>query len=169
MECYVTYTIKGFYATNKDNEIINKKLFKENEILDKLIQIEEKQIPTEEKELIEELSTKYDEIIIETNKRKSDYKNDKIIIKNPNKAGEYIRNNSDKNITNEYYQKLAFYKMKKAQSGEDKHLIQAINSIEEIDESISKLIERIREWYALYFPEMELTSNLFQKIKIKKT
>ena len=166
MECHVTYTIKGFYAINNDNEIIGEKLFKENEILDKLIQIEEKKIPSEEKELIEELSSKYNKIIIESNKRKSDYKNDKIIIKNPNKAGEYIRNNFDENITNEYYQKLAFYKMKKAQSGEDKHLIQAINSIEEIDESISKLIERIREWYALYFPEMELIKNNETYIKL---
>ena len=35
----------------------------------------------------------------------------------------------------------------------------AINSIDEIDETISKLIERIREWYALYIPEMDVIKN----------
>ena len=57
------------------------------------------------------------------------------------------------------YQNLAIYRIKKESASEDKHLIQAINSIDEIDESISKLIERIREWYALYFPEMDVIKN----------
>ena len=54
----------------------------------------------------------------------------------------------------------------KASASEDKHLIQAINSIDEIDESVSKLIERIREWYALYFPEMDVIKNNETYIKL---
>ena len=52
----------------------------------------------------------------------------------------------------EVSQQLAIAKMKEASKSEDKHLIQAINSIDEIDESISKLIERIREWSRFVFP-----------------
>ena len=169
MECYVTYCIKGFYAFNDNDELIGSKLFNEDEIYDKLIEIDEKKIPLEEKLIIEELSEDYETIIIESNKRASDYNSDKIKIKNPNKAGQYLRSNYEKfgiDESNEYYQKLAIYKMKKAQSGEDKHLIQAINSIDEIDEAISKLIERIREWYALYFPEMDLIKNNETYIKL---
>ena len=166
MECYVTYSVKGFYAFNENNELIAEKLFKETEILQKLIEIDNKEIPTEEIELIEELSKDYDSIIIESNKRSSDYQSDKVKVKNPNPAGDYLRSNFDLNIDNEIYQKLAIYKMKKAQAGDDKHLIQAINSIDEIDESISKLIERIREWYALYFPEMDLIKNNETYIKL---
>ncbi len=166
MECYVTYSVKGFYAFNENNELIAEKLFKETEILQKLIEIDNKEIPTEEIELIEELSKDYDLIIIESNKRSSDYQSDKVKVKNPNPAGDYLRNNFDLDIDNEIYQKLAIYKMKKAQAGDDKHLIQAINSIDEIDESISKLIERIREWYALYFPEMDLIKNNETYIKL---
>ena len=66
----------------------------------------------------------------------------------------------------EIYQRLAIYKIKKESASEDKHLIQAINSIDEIDESISKLIERIREWYALYFPEMDVIKNNETYIKL---
>ena len=166
MECYVTYSVKGFYAFNENNELIAEKLFKETEILQKLIEIDNKEIPTEEIELIEELSKDYDSIIIESNKRSSDYQSDKVKVKNPNPAGDYLRSNFDLDIDNEIYQKLAIYKMKKAQAGDDKHLIQAINSIDEIDESISKLIERIREWYALYFPEMDLIKNNETYIKL---
>ena len=166
MECYITYSIKGFYAFNDSEELIAKKLFKEEEILQKLIEIDNKGIPSEEIELINELSEDYDSIIIESNKRASDYDSEKIKVQNPNLAGELLRSDYDEDIGNELYQKLAIYKMKKAQSSEDKHLIQAINSIDEIDESISKLIERIREWYALYFPEMDLIKNNETYIKL---
>ncbi len=166
MECYVTYSVKGFYAFNENKELIGEKLFKEDEILQKLIEIDNKEIPQEESELIEELSENYDLIIIESNKRASDYNCDKITVQNPNLAGEILRSDFDLDVDNDIYQKLAIYKMKKAQAGEDKHLIQAINSIDEIDESISKLIERIREWYALYFPEMDLIKNNETYIKL---
>ena len=135
-------------------------------VLQKLIEIDNKEIPTEESELINELSADYDTIIIESNKRASDYDSDKVKVQNPNLAGELLRSDYEEDINNEIYQKLAIYKMKKAQSSEDKHLIQAINSIDEIDESISKLIERIREWYALYFPEMDLIKNNETYIKL---
>ena len=164
MECYITYCVKGFFAFDSENELISEKLFPESEILNRLADIDEKKIVDEEAEIIEELSGDYDEIIIESNKRKSDYENEKITIKNPNSGGEYLRSNYEKfgldssDIT-EIYRNLTIHKIKKESSSEDKHLIQAINSIDEIDESIAKLIERIREWYALYFPEMDTVKN----------
>ena len=164
MECYITYSVKGFYAFNNENELIEKKLFQEDEIVTRLVDIDDKKIVAEEMEIIEEVSKDYDEIIIESNKRLSDYSNDKITIQTPNQAGEYLRNNFEKFNLNdeeisEIYQRFAIYKIKKESASEDKHLIQAINSIDEIDETISKLIERIREWYALYFPEMDVIKN----------
>ena len=171
MECYITYCVKGFLAFNSEKELISEKLFPEKEILNRLADIDDKKIVTEEMEIIDEVSKDYDEILIESNKRKSDYNNEKITIKNPNPAGEYLRGNYDEfgldseEIT-EIYRNLAIYKIKKESASEDKHLIQAINSIDEIDESISKLIERIREWYALYFPEMDVIKNNETYIKL---
>ena len=171
MECYITYCVKGFFAFNSQNELITKKLFPKDEIINRLAQIDEKKIVKEESEIIEELSNDYDEIIIESNKRSSDYDNEKVIVKKPNPGGEYLRSNYDEfdidfeEIT-EVYRNLAIYRIKKASASEDKHLIQAINSIDEIDESISKLIERIREWYALYFPEMDIIKNNETYIKL---
>ncbi len=164
MECYITYSIKGFYAFNGENELISEKPFPESEIINRLAEIDDKKIVLEEEELIKELSDSYDEIIIESNKRLSDYGNDKIRIQTPNPGGEYLRSNyeefglNDEEIA-DIYQRLAIYKIKKESASEDKHLIQAINSIDEIDETVSKLIERIREWYALYFPEMDVIKS----------
>lgn len=171
MECYITYCIKGFFAFNRENELIAKKSFPEDEIINRLIAIENKEIAPEELDIINEVSEEYSEIIIESNKRLSDYANDKIRIENPNQGGEYLRSNYDEFGLDdddycEIYQQLAIYKIKKASASQDKHLIQAINSIDEIDESISKLIERIREWYALYFPEMEIVKNNETYIKL---
>ena len=171
MECYVTYCVKGFLAFNGENEIISKKSFPAGEILNRLADIDDKKIVPEEMEIIDELSKDFDEIIIESNKRLSDYSCDKVKIQIPNQGGEYLRNNyaefglNEEEIT-EIYQNLAIYKIKKESASEDKHLIQAINSIDEIDEATSKLIERIREWYALYFPEMEVVRNNEAYIKL---
>lgn len=171
MECYITYCVKGFLAFNGEKELISEKLFPETEMLNRLADINDKKIVAEELEIIEELEKDYDEIIIESNKRKSDYSNEKVTIQNPNPAGEYLRNHYDEfgldseEIT-EIYRNLAIYKIKRESASEDKHLIQAINSIDEIDESIAKLIERIREWYALYFPEMDVIKNNETYIKL---
>ncbi|WP_405293097.1 NOP5/NOP56 family protein [Methanobrevibacter sp.] len=171
MECYITYCVKGFFAFNSENELISKKLFPTDEIIDRLAKINDKEIVKEELEIIEEVSQDYDTIIIESNKRLSDYSNDKIMIETPNQAGEFLRSNYDKfdlddEKTSKIYQNFAIYKIKKESASEDKHLIQAVNSIDEIDDAISKLIERIREWYALYFPEMDVIRNNETYIKL---
>ncbi|MBQ2665684.1 ATP-binding protein [Methanobrevibacter sp.] len=171
MECYITYCVKGFYAFNDENELICEKLFPEDEIINRLAEIDDKQIVKEELDIINEVDASYDKIIIESNKRLSDYDSDKISIQTPNQAGEYLRSNYEKfglddDELSNIYQNFAIYKIKKESASEDRHLIQAVNSIDEIDESISKLIERIREWYALYFPEMDVIKNNETYIKL---
>ena len=171
MQCYITYSIKGFLAFNDKNELICEKLFPEDEIINRLAQLAEKEVVKEERDIINEVSANYDEIIIESNKRLSDYSCENLKIQTPNQGGEYLRNNYeefglDKEEITDIYQRLAIYKIKKESASEDKHLIQAINSIDEIDETISKLIERIREWYALYFPEMDVIKNNETYIKL---
>ena len=190
MEFYITQCIAGFIAFDEDLQIANYKLFKDEDIVSNLIKIEENEILDEEIELINELSSQeaYDEessnefkIIIETTKRKSQYKDleayENIEVKTPNKGGEYLRENLENVLeeiaflknqeeTIEIYEKLAIYKIKRSSQEEDKLLIQAINSVDDIDESISKLVERIRDWYTIYFPEMDTISNNETYIKL---
>ncbi|MBR5504667.1 MAG: ATP-binding protein, partial [Methanobrevibacter sp.] len=132
-------------------------------------------------EAYDEESSNEFKIIIETTKRKSQYKNleayENIEVKTPNKGGEYLRENLENVLeeigfsknqaeTIEIYEKLAIYKIKRSSQEEDKLLIQAINSVDDIDESISKLVERIRDWYTIYFPEMDTISNNETYIKL---
>ena len=184
MEYYITQCIAGFIAFDEDLQIAKYKLFKEDEIASNLIKIEENEILYEEIELINEIeldSIDNDKIIIETTKRKSQYKElknyENIIVETPNKGGEYLRNNlenvleevgfsKDKDEIIQIYEKSAIYKIKKSSQEEDKLLIQAINSVDDIDESISKLVERIRDWYTIYFPEMDTISNNETYIKL---
>ena len=180
MEFYITQCIAGFIAFDEDLKIAKFKLFKEDEIASDLIKIEENEILDEEIELINEFSSD-DTLIIETTKRKSQYKElenyENIIVETPNKGGEYLRNNLENVLEEigfsknqdeiiEVYEKSAIYKIKKSSQEEDKLLIQAINSVDDIDESISKLVERIRDWYTIYFPEMDTISNNETYIKL---
>ena len=183
MEFYITQCIAGFIAFDENLQIADYKLFKDDEVVSNLIKIEENEILDEEIELINgiKLDSIDDKIIIETTKRKSQYKElenyGNIEVKTPNKGGEHLRSNienvfeeigfskSQEDIT-QIYEKLAIYKIKKSSQEEDKLLIQAINSVDDIDESISKLVERIRDWYTIYFPEMDTISNNETYIKL---
>ena len=177
MESYITYCIAGFIAFNEDFSIIDYKLFKEEEIPSKMIEINQKKLLSEEEKLIEDIPDDYDIIVIESTKTISKYKelknHEKIHLKIPNSGGEYLRENLEdiliklefsseselKSKLIKYYTKIANLKMKESSEEEDKLLIQAINSIDELDESISKLVERIREWYVIYFPELDIIQN----------
>ena len=184
MEFYITQCIAGFIAFDEDLQITDYKLFNEEEIVSNLLKIEENEILNEEIELINGIKLDLeggDKIIIETTKRKSQYKElenyGNIEVKTPNKGGEHLRNNIDyvleaigfsksQDEIIQIYEKLAIYKIKKSSQEEDKLLIQAINSVDDIDESISKLVERIRDWYTIYFPEMDTISNNETYIKL---
>jgi len=184
MESYITKCIAGFFAYDKDLKLINYKIFQNENIVSNQLKIEDKEVLNEELDLINELSEDYDIIHLESRNRLSQYKKtkgfDKLVIDSPNIAGEYLRSNLEEVLTElnffddepypekiiKIYNEVATCKMKQSASENDKLLIQAINSIDEIDESISKLIERMREWYIIYFPEMDMISNNEAYIKI---
>ena len=126
MQCYITYSIKGFLAFNEENELICEKSFPKNEIIQRLADINDKKIVKEELDIINEVIADFDEIIIESNKRLSDYNIDKLKIQTPNQGGEYLRKNYsqfglDCDEIIEIYQNLAIYKIKKESASEDKH------------------------------------------------
>lgn len=50
---------------------------------------------------------------------------------------------------------LSRIKIREAQAERDQSIVQAINAVDELNKTINTLVSRIREWYGLYFPEME--------------
>jgi nucleolar protein 56 len=178
MKAYISTCIGGIVAFDKNLKIIDYESFKDNKIHLKIIKNLNKEILKEEIDIINRIVKDYSVINIESNKRISDYKtkinldNHEIIVKPISIGGKYLRENLEKVLLHmgfenenmkklivETLNKVAKLKMKESSQEEDKLLIQSINAIDEIDEAIGKLTERIREWYAIYFPEMEVINK----------
>lgn len=185
MKCYIVTTSFGFIAINQDNQLIDYELFIDNQV-DVLEEIDKKQVTLEELDLIKRVSKDYDEIIIETNKNSNDYpKLDNIATEKTVPAGRYVREhltdiisnipelknfNIRKNLNNTY-QEIAKEKIRQSIKTNDVMIIETINSLEEIEETTGKLIERLREWCMPYVPELEKIHNheLYSKLIAQET
>lgn len=184
MKAFITTTSFGFIATDEEFSIVDKFLFgkKQVELLEK---IQQKKVIDEENELITRLSKKYDEIIIETLKTKSGYDvecKEKISVEKTTAHGDYIRENYDEVLNqlidadirktlNNVYNEIASEKIRQSIETNDVMVIETINSLEEIEDTTGKLIERLREWCTPFLPEMEKLHNheLYAKIIATQT
>ncbi|TLX91998.1 MAG: ribonucleotide-diphosphate reductase subunit beta [Thaumarchaeota archaeon] len=64
---------------------------------------------------------------------------------------------------------LSSMKVKKTSEKLDLHLIQAVNTLDELDEIINTISTRIREWYGLHFPELDyILQNIMTYASIVK-
>lgn len=173
MKCYVVSCFAGFLALDDDFNLLDYELFPHSELLENWIKMESKRENRFETVLLEKISKEYDEIIIETAKRSHHYQNiknnSKFTFQIPSKGGDYLRSNLREVLIktgfiqseieyNKVIRKLSHqiteYQLKKSSQSDDLLLIQAIHSIEELEESEVKLVERIREWYPIHFPEL---------------
>lgn len=184
MKAFITTTSFGFIATDEEFNVVDKFLFEKKQI-EFLEKIQQKQIIEEELELITRLSEKYDEIIIETIKTKSSYEIDeieKISVEKTTVHGDYIREHFDEVLTqltdanirktmNETYNEITSEKIRESIKTNDVMIVETINSLEEIEDTAGKLIERLREWCTPYLPEMEKLHNheLYSKVIATQT
>ncbi len=175
MRCYIITTSFGFIATDQDNNIINYQLFEDN-YTEKLEQITKKEILPEQVKLIEEVDNKYDEIVLETN-NPNNYSNldfyNKLIFEKTTDNGKYVRENLDEIIhsfsevedmnlslkLNNTFNEVAKDKIRESVKTNDVMIVETINSLEEIEETTGKLIERLREWCMPYVPELDKLHN----------
>jgi len=174
MNCYLVSCFAGFFALDENFDLLDYELFPPNQLKEKWIKAQSKDLTVEEKNLLGNISKKCELIHIETYKNPHKYENLKIAsklkLKIPNKGGEYLRANMIElliqshflkspadlgKFTHQLAIKITEKRLKNASEAEDLLLIQATNAIEEIEESIVKLVERVREWYPLYFPELD--------------
>ncbi len=178
MKCYITCSFAGFISLDENCTLLDYELFPRDKQKERLAKMSAGALTKEEESILKRMVKKYDSIIIETTIPHSRYKNLKDNIKfkyeTPNIAGEFLRSNME-----DLLQKIGFLKpdddlklilhelsismtndrLREASQAEDMFLIQAINSIEEIDEASSKMVERLREWYAIHFPELDAIKN----------
>lgn len=174
MKCYLTGCFAGFVILDKDFNLIDYELFPKEKIRERIIEVNNGNLASEEESLLRRNIKKCTSMIIETNINVSKYKSlkgsSKFKFENPNAAGDYLRLNMDsvlketgfissKEELNQELRSVSFdltnYKIKEASKAHDMYLIQAINSIDEINEATGKLIERLREWHVIHSPELE--------------
>lgn len=180
MKAFITTTSFGFIATDEEFCIVDKFLFEEKQV-EILQEIGQKRLVVGEVDLINRLSGKYDEIIIETNKSRLVYSDldafDKIIVEKTTDHGKYIRGNLDDVILsfldvditgnlNSVFNDIASEKIRESVKTNDVMIVETINSLEEIEDTSGKLIERLREWCTPYLPELDKLHNheLYAKI-----
>jgi nucleolar protein 56 len=178
MKCYITCSFAGFISLDENCTLLDYELFPRDKQRERFAKMSAGALTKEEESILKRMVKKYDSIVIETTIPHSRYKNLKDSIKfkyeTPNIAGEFLRSNME-----DLLQKIGFLKpdddlklilheisismtndrLREASLAEDMFLIQSINSIEEIDEASSKMVERLREWYAIHFPELDSIKN----------
>ncbi|MDO5852044.1 MAG: ATP-binding protein [Methanobacteriaceae archaeon] len=181
MKCYITYSNIGYFLLDSDYILLDYELFSKNNIIDCISKINENIISNEEERILNRNSKKYSELYIETNNHNSIYESlknhDKFIIQKVNDGGKYLRKNySDivnqvidetgfeyikdiNNLLNNVFIEVAEEKIVKSSKSDDLMIIETIKSLEEIDDATGKLVERLREWYTPYFPELNKLHN----------
>ena len=157
----LTTNVMGTFAVMK-GRIIKKILFPGDpkEIAERLLQIE-RSVCDEERKLIEELQrTGNRSVNVINQQRFFGHGFDMEFIKD-NKPCDLMAIASELGIMEKDVldliarSNLELTKMKLKVIDRDQVIIQAISSLDDIDDAINKLIERLREWYSLHFPELD--------------
>ncbi len=178
MKCYITCSFAGFISLDENCTLLDYELFPREKQRERLAKIDSGTLTKEEESILKRMVKKCDSIVIETTIPHSRYKNLKESIKfeyeTPNMAGEFLRLNMEdlllkvgflesgedlRSILHELSIDITNDRLREASKSEDMFLIQAINSIEELDETTGKMVERLREWYSIHFPELDRIKN----------
>ena len=174
MKCYLASCFVGFIILDEGFNLMDYELFPKKNLIERQIEVSNGNLTTEEETILKRNAKNCNSIIIETNAGISNYKNlkgsSKFKFETPNVGGEFLRSNmayvlkevefiGSEDDLNEVLNKISLeitnYKLKEASKARDMFLIQAINAIDEIDEATGKLIERLREWHTIHFPELD--------------
>ncbi|MGA2676401.1 MAG: ATP-binding protein [Methanobacterium sp.] len=185
MKCYLSMCFAGFIILTENFTFLDYELFPSSKLTERLTKIQNDVLTREEESILKRIVKNYDKIIIETNSPHSKYQNlkdsHKFEFRTPNNGGEFLRSNmvdvlqktgfietkEEMNIIiHQTSLEMTRHRLSEALKSEDLLLIQAINTIDEMDEITSKLAERLREWYSTHFPELDkIKSNeLYAKL-----
>ena len=157
---YTAFTPYGAFGVkdNKDvkslDDIEYKKLFNEDEIPDMMFKLK-----TQPNKIADELSKEWgDEVKLES------------LSTEPFNIGEFLRNNlfevgkelgyfkdyeDFRKKTHYWNTELTKRVIKSYAQQKDKIIIQVAAAIEDLDKILNLMSERLREWYSLYFPELD--------------
>ena len=171
----IVVSVMGVFGFGEVNKIIDVVLFPKDskEIANILDKIETGSIIGELNALIKNLQNKGYGVFIFENSRLAKRVSEKLSINVdvviPSESGEILRGNLDKYAldvgfvkhSDEIYDwvhnvsmELAKIKVRNAAKKRDLLIIQAIQTIDELDKTLNLFVSRVREWHGLSFPEL---------------
>jgi nucleolar protein 56 len=180
MEAFIATCPLGVFAYAEDGKLKAFELFPKNpeEIARKLVGFNRGETIPEVRKVFEKVSENF-EVVVE-----SDYLLDiSASIEMPNPAGKTLRKElpelsekygfgSYKKLLNDLNFELTKKKLRNELARDDRKIMQVVEAIGELDDSLNVISERLREWYGLYYPEMsesvkthENFANLVSKAK----
>jgi len=180
MTSYLVPCIAGFIAFNENLDIVDYELFPRKSIISKLLEFERGSLTIEEEKIIKRLFKNHGKIFIESRHKRKYGKFKGVKLESPNKGGEYLRQNLRKilkeigfikdgeyeDLIHEIHMEITIKKLEESLREQDKLIIQAVNALDDLDEATGKFIERIREWYSIYFPELESVKDHEHYVKL---
>ncbi|AAM01774.1 TPA: C/D box methylation guide ribonucleoprotein complex aNOP56 subunit [Methanopyrus kandleri] len=173
MGVYVAENFTGVYAFDEEGNLIDHEPFPKDpdEIVERLLKRERGEVLEEEEALLSRLDA--DVINFEGTKadreRLEEVFDGELVVEFPNVAGEVLRErarelavevgvvDSEEEYSELVYEvgmKLSKEKVRATVEERDQMIIQAINTIDDIDRILNILTDRVREWYGIHFPEI---------------
>jgi len=162
---YLAVCVAGLFVFNEDNKLIKFKLFEKNpEEIAKKIDLLEK-----------------GEEIPELRDLKNEFRD--LVTSQPNKATDFLRKNMREIVIKsgfvkndlELNQILSSFSIAKAKLSislierRDKLIVQTVSALSDLKKILNAMSERLREWYGLHYPELEIKDHERFAEKIAET
>ncbi|NJE09410.1 C/D box methylation guide ribonucleoprotein complex aNOP56 subunit [Thermococcus sp. MAR1] len=164
MKAYLAENVRGIYAFDESGNLIDQRVFsgRPEASLDRLLKGE----PSDELvSFLDELKGRgYDEFVLEDSELSRNLKElgYNATAEFPNIAGEKLRSSPEEFLGEKWFDEyfsvgvaLTRLRIQEQSGARDKMIIQAIESLDDIDKVINLLVSRLREWYSLHFPELD--------------
>jgi len=168
--------VMGVFGFGEANQLLDKIFFPKDprEIAEKLGKIEAGKVIEEIATLVESLRGRgYTTFVFESSEMARNAReklNIEVDVERPSEAGELLRGNLEKfavdlgfvkraDELHEWIHKvsmeLAKIRVTRAAEKRDLLVVQAIQTIDDLDKTLNLFMGRVREWYGLHFPELD--------------
>jgi len=168
--------VMGVFGFGEANELLDKVFFPKDprEIAEKLGKIEAGKVIEEIASLVESLRGRgYTTFVFESSEMARNAReklNIEVDVERPSEAGELLRGNLEKFAVDLGFVKradelhewihnvsmeLAKMRVTRAAEKRDLLVVQAIQTIDDLDKTLNLFMGRVREWYGLHFPELD--------------
>ena len=164
MKAFIATCLMGSFGFDSRGKILEKRLFpKEPELIAGKLELARKQLIPEEKEIIESLRKKGVKEVL--TRFENDGTADRILQSEFRKLALELKWASSQAELNQILSKvnIELTKTKIREVKKDRIVIQAIGMLDELDRVTNVFAERLREWYGLYFPELERAVQSHEK------